>query len=151
MVLARNCAPREGQVDEIGKRLLRPFRLWKSIGVARFLDEVCIDPFLPTTRGLNPKALSQFAGLNIVPVPGVIQVPGWDATKEENVAGLARQCQAKPQNLPARKEAHRQVFFDQVQGDKTAAGKMLGISRATLYRKLKRYNIRAEKSFTASA
>jgi transcriptional regulator with PAS, ATPase and Fis domain len=31
--------------------------------------------------------------------------------------------------------------FEQVKGDKTLAGKMLGISRATLYRKLKRYNI----------
>jgi two-component system, NtrC family, response regulator AtoC len=34
----------------------------------------------------------------------------------------------------------RQVF-EQVKGDKTLAGKMLGISRATLYRKLKRYGI----------
>jgi two-component system response regulator AtoC len=31
--------------------------------------------------------------------------------------------------------------FAQVKGDKVMAGKMLGISRATLYRKLKRYNI----------
>jgi len=31
--------------------------------------------------------------------------------------------------------------FEQAQGDKALAGKMLGISRATLYRKLKRYNI----------
>ena len=31
--------------------------------------------------------------------------------------------------------------FQQVGGDKMRAGKMLGISRATLYRKLKRYNI----------
>ena len=31
--------------------------------------------------------------------------------------------------------------FEQAGGDKNAAGKMLGISRATLYRKLKRYNI----------
>jgi len=34
-----------------------------------------------------------------------------------------------------------QRVFEQVNGDKTLAGKMLGISRATLYRKLKRYNI----------
>ena len=38
--------------------------------------------------------------------------------------------------------------FLQVNGDKALAGKMLGISRATLYRKLKRYNIglRGEES-----
>jgi DNA-binding NtrC family response regulator len=34
-----------------------------------------------------------------------------------------------------------QRVFEQVRGDKALAGKMLGISRATLYRKLKRYNI----------
>jgi DNA-binding NtrC family response regulator len=31
--------------------------------------------------------------------------------------------------------------FEQARGDKALAGRMLGISRATLYRKLKRYNI----------
>lgn len=34
-----------------------------------------------------------------------------------------------------------QRVFEQAHGDKALAGKMLGISRATLYRKLKRYNI----------
>src|SRR5258708_329860 len=34
-----------------------------------------------------------------------------------------------------------QRVFEPVRGDKMLAGKMLGISRATLYRKLKRYNI----------
>ena len=34
-----------------------------------------------------------------------------------------------------------QRVFSEVNGDKVLAGKMLGISRATLYRKLKRYNI----------
>lgn len=34
-----------------------------------------------------------------------------------------------------------QRVFEQVRGDKALAGRMLGISRATLYRKLKRYNI----------
>ena len=40
--------------------------------------------------------------------------------------------------------------FQQVNGDKTLAGKMLGISRATLYRKLKRYNIKRAKSAAAT-
>jgi len=45
-----------------------------------------------------------------------------------------------------------QRVFVQVNGDKALAGKMLGISRATLYRKLKRYNIglREESSSTAT-
>ncbi len=39
-----------------------------------------------------------------------------------------------------------QRVFEQVKGDKALAGRMLGISRATLYRKLKRYNISAAAS-----
>jgi transcriptional regulator of acetoin/glycerol metabolism len=31
--------------------------------------------------------------------------------------------------------------FEQTKGDKALTGQMLGISRATLYRKLRRYNI----------
>ncbi len=38
--------------------------------------------------------------------------------------------------------------FEQANGDKALAGKMLGISRATLYRKLKRYNIAVKASST---
>ena len=38
--------------------------------------------------------------------------------------------------------------FAQVNGDKALAGKMLGISRATLYRKLKRYNIGLQETTT---
>ena len=41
--------------------------------------------------------------------------------------------------------------FSQVNGDKNLAGKMLGISRATLYRKLKRYNIGVRDEPTQSS
>jgi DNA-binding NtrC family response regulator len=41
--------------------------------------------------------------------------------------------------------------FSQVDGDKARAGKMLGISRATLYRKLKRYNIGARGEVSGPA
>jgi len=43
--------------------------------------------------------------------------------------------------------------FEQANGDKALAGKMLGISRATLYRKLKRYNIalKGEKEQASAA
>ena len=44
-----------------------------------------------------------------------------------------------------------QRVFEQVNGDKVLAGKMLGISRATLYRKLKRYNISAAKAAAGSS
>src|SRR5438309_3134017 len=39
-----------------------------------------------------------------------------------------------------------QKVFEQANGDKALAGRMLGISRATLYRKLKRYNISGRAS-----
>ena len=41
--------------------------------------------------------------------------------------------------------------FEQANGDKALAGKMLGISRATLYRKLKRYNIAVKPESPVSA
>jgi two-component system, NtrC family, response regulator AtoC len=44
-----------------------------------------------------------------------------------------------------------QRVFEQVRGDKALARKMLGISRATLYRKLKRYNITTGKRATAAS
>ena len=39
-----------------------------------------------------------------------------------------------------------QRVFEKVGGDKTKAGELLGISRATLYRKLKRYQISANSA-----
>jgi DNA-binding NtrC family response regulator len=44
-----------------------------------------------------------------------------------------------------------QRVFDQVNGDKDMAGRLLGISRATLYRKIKRYKINLPPSRTIAA
>jgi transcriptional regulator with PAS, ATPase and Fis domain len=44
-----------------------------------------------------------------------------------------------------------QRVFEQVNGDKARARKMLGISRATLYRKLKRYNIGTAQTLAAAS
>ena len=44
-----------------------------------------------------------------------------------------------------------QRVFEQVKGDKALAGRMLGISRATLYRKLKRYNIGGRDAMSAAS
>jgi DNA-binding NtrC family response regulator len=44
-----------------------------------------------------------------------------------------------------------QRVFEQVKGDKILAGKMLGISRATLYRKLKRYNIQGHEVLSSQS
>jgi DNA-binding NtrC family response regulator len=51
------------------------------------------------------------------------------------------QAAVSPTDLEDIERATIQRVFEQVNGDKVMAGRMLGISRATLYRKLKRYNI----------
>lgn len=52
---------------------------------------------------------------------------------------------AEPMNSTDLAELERETImrvFEQTKGDKALTGRMLGISRATLYRKLKRYSIR---------
>jgi len=55
--------------------------------------------------------------------------------------GEAPQSSSNTNDLEDIERATIQRVFEQVKGDKALAGRMLGISRATLYRKLKRYNI----------
>ena len=64
---------------------------------------------------------------------------------------MSPQSESTDTDLEALERATIQRVFDQVHGDKALAGKMLGISRATLYRKLKRYNIGATKGATAAS
>jgi DNA-binding NtrC family response regulator len=63
---------------------------------------------------------------------------------EQPESGQASTPDANSLSTTALAEMERMTIlrvFEQAHGDKALAGKMLGISRATLYRKLKRYNI----------
>jgi two-component system, NtrC family, response regulator AtoC len=89
-----------------------------------------------------PPAIASGAGIS-VPLPVV-------HTKKPPVLDPDLAEEAEPANLPRAasttdlediERATIQRVFEQVKGDKALAGRMLGISRATLYRKLKRYNI----------
>ena len=63
---------------------------------------------------------------------------------EQADAGSPRAAESSSLSTTALAEMERVTIlrvFEQAHGDKALAGKMLGISRAALYRKLKRYNI----------
>ena len=69
------------------------------------------------------------------------------------VAEAAPRSQPTPSSSTDLEDIERatiQRVFEQVHGDKALAGRMLGISRATLYRKLKRYNISGAGSGSSS-
>jgi two-component system response regulator AtoC len=63
------------------------------------------------------------------------------AAAESRSANEAVSAPLSTTDLEDIERATIQRVFEQVKGDKALAGRMLGISRATLYRKLKRYNI----------
>ncbi len=67
----------------------------------------------------------------------------------EQVPGT-HQASVSSTDLEDIERATIQRVFEQVNGDKVMAGRMLGISRATLYRKLKRYNIGSASDLAAS-
>jgi DNA-binding NtrC family response regulator len=55
--------------------------------------------------------------------------------------GVANAVSLSTSNLEEMERETIRRVFEQCKGDKVMAGRTLGISRATLYRKLKRYNI----------
>ena len=91
-----------------------------------------------------PPAIATGAGV----VPPTVVVPAnKPPVLDADLAGVAAPANAPRASAPFTTDledierATIQRVFEQVKGDKALAGRMLGISRATLYRKLKRYNI----------
>jgi two-component system, NtrC family, response regulator AtoC len=88
---------------------------------------------------------------NVQQLPSVAIAPATeDDVVQERTASAQSSPTAKisvpglsPTDLEDLERLTIQRVFDQVGGDKVLAGKMLGISRATLYRKIKRYQIKA--------
>ena len=79
-----------------------------------------------------PPAL--LAGNSPMPVAAAAATNGKPAVADANGSSNSH-------DLEEIERATIQRVFDEVQGDKVLAGKLLGISRATLYRKIKRYKI----------
>ncbi len=77
--------------------------------------------------------------------------PEFTSEGDTPVISPAGKPPASATDLEELERATIERVFEQVQGDKSRARKMLGISRATLYRKLKRYNIGQGKSSTAAS
>ncbi|MGA9899896.1 MAG: sigma-54 dependent transcriptional regulator [Terriglobales bacterium] len=73
------------------------------------------------------------------------------ASPTPEVSGTPSSSGLSSNDLEDIERATIERVFEQVKGDKVMAGKMLGISRATLYRKLKRYNIGGRHELTTGS
>ncbi len=80
-------------------------------------------------------ALGDHRLIDITDLPPEIRASQSSELNSQDAAALSTTALADLERLTILR------VFDQVGGDKRLAGKMLGISRATLYRKLKQYNI----------
>ena len=75
--------------------------------------------------------------IDVVDLPPAIRTEGAESVQRSPIenSALSTTALAEMERMTILK------VFEQANGDKALAGRMLGISRATLYRKLKRYNI----------
>lgn len=92
-------------------------------------------------------ALGSQDSIDIADLPPALQSQEpWLAHEEEVLPHNGDGAALGDTDLEALERTTIQRVFEQVNGDKALARKMLGISRATLYRKLKRYNIAVARS-----
>jgi DNA-binding NtrC family response regulator len=145
-----------------------PLRERKSdipILVRRFLDRYAPGPLLAVTAAAmnallqydwpgnvrelencieRAVALRNHDCIDLADLPSALHAASAFAEASEPLAPEA------PTDLERLERITIERVFQQVHGDKELAGRMLGISRATLYRKLKRYNIGAGASTDAA-
>jgi DNA-binding NtrC family response regulator len=85
-------------------------------------------------------ALGDHRTIELADLPPAIRAAQDVETSKEEAAELSTTALADLERMTILR------VFEQAGGDKVIAGKMLGISRATLYRRLKRYNIPVRSS-----
>src|SRR6185437_2821217 len=92
-------------------------------------------------------ALGDHRSIDVNDLPPQLRGGSESAAPADDVATLSTTALADLERITILR------VFEQAGGDKALAGKMLGISRATLYRKLKRYNIplRPSRELAAAA
>jgi DNA-binding NtrC family response regulator len=90
-------------------------------------------------------ALGSEETIDVQDLPPAVSINGDTAPIDIPASGIPAAETAHDTDLEELERTTIQRVFEQVRGDKALARKMLGISRATLYRKLKRYNIAIAK------
>ena len=106
-----------------------------ALGNGTLID---ISDLPPTIAALTPRARAINAPPELV---SDLAITADANSSDANSAEAAARAPLSTTDLEDIERATIQRVFEQVHGDKALAGRMLGISRATLYRKLKRYNI----------
>ncbi len=96
-------------------------------------------------------ALGTQDSIELHDLPPAVRAQTESPVSAEPVMDVAEKPAATNSDLEELERATIQRVFEQVNGDKALARKMLGISRATLYRKLKRYNIGSAKDVVAAS
>jgi DNA-binding NtrC family response regulator len=103
-----------------------------ALGNGRIIELTDLPPAIASGAGMVP----------LTPVMHTNRPPVLDPDLAGDVVPTATpRAGTSTTDLEDIERATIQRVFEQVKGDKALAGRMLGISRATLYRKLKRYNI----------
>jgi DNA-binding NtrC family response regulator len=126
----------EGEAVQVNSAAMKSLMQYDWPGNVRELEN-CIE---------RAVALGSRKTIDLSDLPPALAVEtgsdGRDARQDTHIA--TSELGSSSTDLESLERATIQRVFEQVKGDKVLAGKMLGISRATLYRKLKRYNIALE-------
>ena len=95
-------------------------------------------------------ALGSRDAIDLNDLPPAIRAQPGSMLDDHQISAPAATSSLVDTDLEELERATIQRVFEQVNGDKALARKMLGISRATLYRKLKRYNIAVARDASAA-